>query len=322
MANIQFQLKWSELSEKIVTSGFKSIRVSAECVPDIFIGINKDANRCLILSLPLKFSADVNDVAKENLSITYYREYNYIVLQLTDNDFYDLFDDLVYSMYHRIKDITDVGDYSREFVQTFFRWSEFFEDKRFNTLSEEIIKGVFGELLVLKSLINDSNASSLNEILNSWKGPFDQRHDFVLNSKNIEVKTKDIACVDVTISSEFQLEPEFERGLDLWVVNIQNDAISGSSIKDQVIIVRSIIASKLGDVSIFLRALMQKGLSMKNLDKYDLYKFKPINEVVYNCSAVGFPKIVSKDIPNEINSVRYCIRLSSLNPFITFQREF
>ncbi|MBK9591014.1 MAG: hypothetical protein IPO32_05755 [Crocinitomicaceae bacterium] len=108
-----------------MTSGFRSIRISAECVSDLFIGINKDANRCLILAIPLLHETDFKAIIKENLSIEYFRDKNLIVLQLTENSYYDLFDDLVISLYQRIKDISLVSAYTKEFVQTFYKWSNF-----------------------------------------------------------------------------------------------------------------------------------------------------------------------------------------------------
>ena len=189
----ELKIKWSDLSENTVTSGFRSIRISAECISDLFIGVNKDANRCLILSVPASFDIEFKAIMKENLTIEYFKEKKLIVLHLTDNSYYDLFDDLVLSLYQRIKGIALVNEYSKEFFQTFYKWSEFFQDKRSEFLSENVIKGLFGEVLILKRLVDQANFSTINDILNSWKGPYDKGHDFEMNTVDIEVKTKDIS---------------------------------------------------------------------------------------------------------------------------------
>src|ERR1700739_4924555 len=141
MTTTQLKSKWSELSENNITRGYRSLRISSECISDIFIGINKEAHRCLILALPGKHQFDFKGIVKENLTIEYFNETNFIVLQLTDNTYYDLFDDLIISLYQRIKDIPQVPEYSKEFISTFHKWSEFFEAKKSELLSEDKVKG-------------------------------------------------------------------------------------------------------------------------------------------------------------------------------------
>lgn len=317
----QLKTKWAELSQSPVKHGFISLRISADCYSDIFIGVNKENNRCLILSLPTDYVFDFRGVEKENLSIEFFRDKNYIVLQLTDNNYFDLFDDLVISMYQRIKDIPKVNEYSKEFINTFYKWSEFFEDKQSELLPEIIIKGLIGELLVLKDLISGSNSTQINEVINYWKGPFDKSHDFELDSKDIEVKIKDLSKLDIKISSEYQLENDIEKSLELIVISVEND-LNGNSIKDLVLEIKQLINEYLGDSSIFLKAISQKGLTFKNLDPYEKYRYKPINQITYDCDSHLFPKLTKSNIPKEINSINYNLRLSSLSEFIKSKKEF
>lgn len=314
--------KWSGLTENNITNGFRSIRISSECLSDIFVGVNKDANRCLILALPQSFEMDFKAVVKENLTIEFFTDKNLIVLQLKDNDYYDLFDDLIISLYQRIKNISLVDEYSKEFIHTFYKWSEFFEDKRSELLSENIIKGLFGEILFLQTLIDESTSNSINDTLNSWKGPYDKGHDFEMNNVDIEVKTKDALQQDVKISSEFQLESSFEKQLELLVISVENDSKNGYSLKDLIIPIKNSVSEKLGDSGILLKALGQKGLTFKNIHQYDIFRFKPIHMVKYNCLAENFPKLTKSNIPKEVNSISYNLRLSALNEFIISKNKF
>ena len=318
----KLNLMWIDLSKAVITKGFKSLNISTECFANIFVGVNSIANRCLILELPKVHNVNTKSVIKENLSLDYYPLTNFIVLQLTDNNYYDLFDDLILSMYHRIKTIKEVNDYSREFVQTFFKWSEFFVDRKTSVLSTEIVKGILGELLVLKDLIIECNHNEINDMLNYWKGPFDHVHDFVLPSKNIEVKTKDITSIDIRISSEYQLEAEFEKGLELCVINIEKDLINGISLQDLILEIKKLIIDKLGDTSLLFKALSQKGISAKNMQIYDTERFIPLNQIIYNCMLSAFPKITISNIPEQINGIKYNIRISNLNEFIISEKKF
>ena len=61
---------------------------------------------------------------------------------------------------------------------------------------------------------------------------------------------------------------------------------------------------------------------MKNIYQYDNYKYKPINQVIYNCDSNNFPKLIKSNLHKEINTLTYSIRLSSLNDFIISKTEF
>ena len=130
MTNSELQQKWSVLSESQATSGYRSLRISSECICELFLGVSKDGKRCLILALPANKHIDFKGIQKENLSIEYFREKNLIVLQLTKIDFNDLFDYLILSLYHGIRSISQVDEYSKHFVQEFYKWSEFLKDKK------------------------------------------------------------------------------------------------------------------------------------------------------------------------------------------------
>ncbi len=314
--------KWVDISENNITTGFKSIRISSECISDLFVGINIDANRCLILSIPPSYKLDFKSVIKENLTIEYFKEKKLVVLQLTDNSYYDLFDDLIISLYQRIKDISIIDQYSKEFIHTFYKWSEFFDDKKSELLSEDIIKGLFGEVLFLKELVDTASSSTINETLSFWKGPYDKGHDFEMPARDIEIKTKDITHQEVKISSEFQLEPNFGKQMELTVVSVENDSQNGLSLKDLLFSTKRGITDLLGDSSILLKALSQKGLSFKNVHLYDHFRYKPISMVTYNCLEEGFPKLIKSNIPREINTINYNIRLTTLSNFSVSEKEF
>ena len=322
MNNTELVRKWSELSENKNTSGYKSLRISAECICDLFIGVNKDGRRCLILSLPPRFTLDFNEIQKQNLTIKYFRDTNFIVLQLNDPRFHDLFDDLVLSMYHGIRNIQDAREYSKYFIQAFHRWSEFFEDKISDLLSEDAIKGMIGELLILKSLIEEADRSEINTILNAWKGPYGKGNDFELETKHLEVKTKTLTAVDVRIASEFQLETPAGKGLDLIVITLISDFNTGTTIENILVEIRELIQARLGDMTILIRAINQKGLTFGNLTQYNIYRFKPVKRITYDCNAVGFPKLCRSEIPVEVNAVNFDLRVSLLGSFIISQNDF
>ena len=322
MTSIELKQKWPGLSENAVIGGFRSLRISADCICELYLGVSKEVKRCLILSLPSNKHLDFNGIQKENLSIEYFREKNLIVLQLTDSDFNDLFDDLILSLYHGIKSISQVDEYSNHFIQTFYRWSEFFEDRQSDLLSEDSIKGIMGELLVLKLLITAPDRPEINFLLKAWTGLYDKGNDFELESKNLEVKSKSPSGIDVKISSEFQLEVSPGKGLELFVVSLLSDFTVGSHIGDLIWEIKKLVQESSGDNTILWKALSQKNITAKNVSQYDRYRFKPVNWISYNCADENFPKLSRSNIPEEISGLKYALRTNLLTSFIIEQRNF
>lgn len=322
MTSQELKQKWSGLSENTVTSGYRSLRISSACICELYLGVSSESKRCLILALPQGMKLDFKGIQKENLSIEYFREKNFIVLQLIDNDYHDLFDDLILSLYQGIKSIRPADEYSRFFIEAFYRWSEFFEDKKSDLLSEEAIKGLMGELLVLKSLIEEPGTATISYILNSWKGPYDKANDFELENKNLEVKAKTPSAREVKISSEFQLEIISGKGLELIVVSLISDFTVGISIRELISEIKQLVQVRSGDNSILWKALSQKDITPRNVKQYDKFRFKPVSSVTYDCSLVDFPKLTRSNVPVEINTLKYNLSTNFLTPFIIAQRDF
>lgn len=316
----QIEAQWSKVNTTLIESGFHSIRISAECIPDLFLGIDNGGSRNLILSIPKYHQFGFKGVDKQNLSIEFYKESNHIVLKLVNPSFADLFNDLILSLYNKIFSISDVDAYGKEFIQAFYRWSGFFTDVLDAGLSEDLVKGIFGELLVLKDLIQESDALTINEILDSWKGPYDAVNDFEFDRSLIEVKTKDDSKIHVRISSEFQLNGKPDKQLSLCIVSVAADPINGLSIGEVIVSVKDLIWKRLGDITIFIKALSKKGLFNQNLSEYDHFKFRPIMIAFYDCESNTFPKITPKSIMEGVSEVLYYLRVSALEEFKTSEK--
>jgi hypothetical protein len=239
---------------------------------------------------------------------------------LLDEEYNNLFDDLIISLFNSIKDIKEVDLYSKVFVQTFYQWIQFFTSDNNDRLPKDVIKGVWGELVVLKELIQDSD--SINDILSGWTGPYDQGHDFIYDDKHIEVKTKDSKKISVRLSSEHQLEVEPGKKLTLAVVSVDEDMESGSSLRDLVLEIKKVVFELFGDFSIILKALLQKGITLQNIQEYNNYRFKPLNIYDYNCLEEGFPKITKSNLPQGISNVKYDLNLTNLANYVVLIREF
>lgn len=96
------------------------------------------------------------------------------------------------------------------------------------------IQGIFGELSVLNELVYKADSTSINYVLNSWRGLYGDNNDFNFDEKNIEVKTKRNSKKTISISSEFQLEAENNKKIELLVVSIESVMVNGLTIESVV----------------------------------------------------------------------------------------
>jgi len=309
---------------QIIHSGkgeFEYQLLAIDTIPQINIGFNKDKERCLILELPINYNKSFQQFEKQNLSLKFFPKERCLCIILNDNFFSDLFDDLVLSIYFKINLIDNPDDYSDLFIKHFFKWSAFFENKRSENLSNDQVKGIFGELLYLKNLLAESSLKA-DDLLNSWKGPYDTGHDFISDFKDYEIKTVESTKNTISISSEFQLESEKGKQLELVVISVIPDIENGLSLKDLINEIRYLIFDKLGDNSIFFNALLQKNISPNDLDQYEIFKFRPIEQLTYDCSHNDFPKLIKSFLPVEISKVSYNITLNLIDHFIIQKKLF
>lgn len=318
----ELQNRW----KKIQYSGkseFEFIRIdSGISIPEMSIGLNSSLNKCLLLELPKNYNVDFQKSIKQNLTLYFFKDTNFIVLELTDKAFEDLFDDLIISIYQHIYQLSDVDKYSKIFIAMFYKWSEFFDDKKVEKHSLDIIKGLYGELFILYLFIKECNSSHLNDLLMSWKGPYDCGHDFVLDNKNIEVKTKETIKNSINISSEYQLEDELKKELELYVISVETNSENAMSLSKLLELVKNMVINKMGDFSIILTALLQKNITIQNIHIYDNFQFEVIEIAIYDCLDESFPKLTKSNTPKAIGSIQYTLYLDYLNDFLVSKRKF
>lgn len=321
MTRSELDLKWENIASFKDTKGYKALRISATCVPDLFLTTDQDGYRCLLLFLPENLDIKLKGTDKNKLLISILPSKG-LIIKLKDNDFKDLFDDLILSIYTKINLIKKPIDASEEFINTFYKWSLFFEDKKFKNLSEEKIQGLFGELFVLNDYLIKSNPSTINSILDSWKGLYDAANDFEFNNKTVEVKTKKDSGLIVKISSEYQLEKELDKDLELIIVTVKLNLIEGKSLYDMLLEIIKLIRSNLGDLSLLYLSLNQKGLTLENIKQYNNHRFCVIKTESFDAGNNNFPKLTISNIDSEISKLKYSLRVTQLKKFLIKSKKY
>ncbi len=179
-------------------------------------------------------------------------------------------------------------------------------------MSEEVVRGLFGELTYLEYLIDNLNLP-INDVLSFWKGPFDANHDFELIDKNVEVKTKLKNSKIINIASEYQLEIDPGKELELAVVTIELLKDNGDTLKQIVNRIREKIIAAGGLMNIFRDALSEKRLDFNNVEHYDCYQFNANYIDVYDCDHDEFPKLIHSQLKKPIVSITYRLVLAEID---------
>ncbi|CAI4153737.1 PD-(D/E)XK motif protein [Alteromonas macleodii] len=315
--------KWAQLNSALLEGeGLKTLRLSEHCILELFLAIDKDKCRYLILHLPDNFQPSIDILENENIVLTYSRAQQLIAIKLIDIGFDDLFDDLIVSMFNAISKESSIEIASKRMIENFVKWNQFFRKLEKKVYSEKTILGIWGELFTLKKLVEKkSKATEVDKVLEAWTGPLDSVHDFTFSDKSIEVKSKLTTQNSVNIASEFQLDLGAVESLELCIVNVEKD-VNGLTIEDLYSKIKKTILEKSADLSLFIARLIALKLDERNLKRYDNYSYKASKVTYYNCLNEKFPKIVRSRLDDEIFSVKYKLDVSCLNEFILYTEKY
>ncbi len=194
-------------------------------------------------------------------------------------------------------------------AETLSKWKKFFSQKSDVILSEQLQEGLYGELLVLKKLINSFG----DEAVLFWSGADHETHDYYVNGSAVEVKTTSKKSSErIMISSEHQLNPQdIDNDLFLYVNMVRKSKTDGETIPDIINNIHSVLDEPYK--SIFMEKLFQYGYISACMDKYNL-RFHLRSFQTYRVEST-FPKIVPENLDKGISDVTYSLDLNSCAGF-------
>lgn len=190
------------------------------------------------------------------------------------------------------------------------RWRHFVE-RRKAPLSQEEVRGLIGEAVILARLIDHVGALAA---LIQWTGPHNALRDFELSDASLEVKTFQARTgATIRISDPGQLQPEKGRPVFVGVVGLAANASTGRTLPDVIAIIAGRLAGDPGAPELFEEKLAQ-------------YGYLPVHASLYNDAYVvggvdfyevvpAFPRLVPAMIPPGIDDVEFSIQLSALAAF-------
>lgn len=223
----------------------------------------------------------------------------------------DLFLGLCETLISSLKDVADPAAALAVALAHLRRWKAFLAGRNARVLSPEEIRGLFGELHVLRLLYKDTLPQFA--AVDAWCGPDDSHQDFIFGDRAIEVKSlSGRERSTVRISSEDQLESlADELFLLTQRLSSQSDAEQALSLNGIV----GLIDSELADADAIEQfADKLAGVGYVPLAEYDAPRFIVGGLQGYRVTD-GFPRLIRSELPPGITKVSYDVMLEAIAPF-------
>lgn len=186
-------------------------------------------------------------------------------------------------------------------------WQTFMKRDSDGVLSTEEEIGLFGELLVLRELLNDGVSEF--DALDSWAGPDDGLHDFLLGDGAIEVKTTMApAGFMARITNLDQLDDSLHQPLYVAAVRLAQLS-EGATLPDLI----DQVAGLLDDPG--ARALLNSRLVSAgyiDMTRAEYTKRFRCSELTYRIVGDDSPRLTRSNVPAAIHEVRYSLDLDTL----------
>lgn len=300
----EFSDKWSGVEPS--HSSYQ--RVDAEHILDVYMGKNTDNQKeFLILSAnePAKFtsskSIDIQRHQREDGSWS-------IIFRLIDKEEDEVFTHLCWDLIERARLGTTAQIALEILVIRFLKWQKLMLNWS-DLMSEEVIKGLIGELLYAKEFL--SKEFSWDEIISAWLGPDGRDKDFVFENSWSEVKCLRPGKSTVQISSLEQLNSEVDGILAvMYLDKTSNTDSQGFSFAVFINEIRELLKASPAAATRFEAKLFELNYVERKeyYEKYYAFQGGRLFTVTE-----GFPRFSTA--PQGIVRVRYDISIADLSEF-------
>lgn len=240
-----------------------------------------------------------------------------LVLTLSRHVDSDLFLGLCNTLIDSLKTVTDSATALAVALAHLKRWKAFLAGRNARLLSPEEVRGLFGELNVLRMLYQ--NTLSQVAAVDAWCGPDDSHQDFIFGNRAIEVKSLSGRERNVIrISSEDQLESLADELFLLTqrLIDVP-DAEHALSLNGLVELIEGELADA-GAIEQFAQKIA--GIGYAPLIEYDIPRFMVNGLQGYRVTG-RFPRLIRSELPHGIAKVSYDIMMEAIAPFVCDNTE-
>jgi hypothetical protein len=215
----------------------------------------------------------------------------------------DLFAMMAGDVVRLIESCSSVGEERlfQLFLSRIQAWQDFMERGQGSVLVQEAEVGLFGEMIVLKGLIEAGVPAGI--ALDAWQGPLDGLQDFMIGSGAIEVKTTLSANgFPATIGSLEQLDETLRQPLFVAGVRLALGE-AGKTLTEFAAEVRGLLRDEPSALGTFESRLVQVGYLEAMADRY-VRRFVHFSTSVRRVED-GFPRLTRLNVGVGIRKARY-----------------
>ena len=283
-------------------------RVDTSHILDIFMGLDNNGRQSIELRAnykPQKIAGtsciDVNQYNKGN--------YNIIRFSLCDKEVAGLFYKFCEDLIEKTRDCINKDQGYNEIINRYYLWKKLFLASKNNFLTEQAIMGLIGEIVFLKSGLN--NRFELSDALRSWSGQELTHKDFSMETEWYEVKTIHSGASSVKISSLEQLESEHDGVLAVYELERMSSSYNGITLNKLIIETAEMFELK-EERDAFFKKVQTQGYEYNDYYEDIVFEIIDYNEYKVNQS---FPKITKNDVDSAISKAKYEILLADIAKF-------
>lgn len=308
--------KWTDLEkDKTVASGLLYKRFSADIKADIFVALRAPENiRCVGLLISSGARIDLGrwnklkDIKLEIAPAEGEPDKKFLLILLLSRQHKDVFASLCQDLITRIEDIDEESTLLENLTERLARWQSLFEKLGRQGLSDELQRGLYGELYFLRKLLSASE-DPLN-CIGTWKGPEKAVQDFQHSDWALEVKTTHGKNHQkIYISSERQLDDSTIPEIYLYHLSLDVRSSHGETLNKIVDNIYKEISMNTMATNLLSMKLMEYGYfnAQRGLYEDRGYSIRQVNAYAVR---EGFPRITENMVPDGVGDVHYSIVLS------------
>ena len=227
---------------------------------------------------------------------------------LSDASVKDMFAAMGADLVAEVEKSKDESNAAQKVLRRIALWRRFLQ-RRAGLLSNEEVRGLFGELHILSIAVN---ARGADVALDSWHGPERDLHDFRFEEGAVEVKTwRAESGAKIYISNADQVTVDPLKPMKIAAIQVSTGAANGSTLVETIKQLRSKMNGM--QEQRFEELLAAYGYIDLHANDYN-DRMQVLRLDLFEVRE-GFPHIDSRSIPGGIANLKYSIELGSVESF-------
>ena len=232
-------------------------------------------------------------------------DYSVVSIYLNKESFLNIYLNLIEEIINNIVNENDENKIIKLIEDKLNSWKKCFENEDFSGLTKEEELGLIGEILTINKLL-DLKEYEIEEIIQCWKGPENNLHDFKFTDKIYETKTS-LSSI-IKISNIDQLDYQTYQNLFLFKITLtKNTNQSNININHLVLDLRNKLKNT-PSKELFNNKINLYGYFDYHAENYkDFYNLFNIQKYIID---ENFTSINKKDLKPGIQNINFEIDVS------------